>query len=344
MLTEVDTMEISILRKQGKSLRAIARYTGRSINTVRKYAFGVKALQYKTRPKQASKLTPYLDYIRHRLSLASPQWIPASVLYREICAQGYLGKIRQLQYFMASLKPQIPVKPIRRFETAPGQQMQVDWGHFQYKGTQLYAFVATLGFSRMSYVRFTEDMQIHTLVACHEEAFKYFGGIPHSILYDNMKTVVIERNAYGKGRHKLHRQLRDFAKHCGFIPRVCKPYRPQTKGKVERFIRYLRESFFIPLTTTLKEVSLSLDVDIANIEVRQWLNDVANQRLHGTTVEKPIDRFKEEQPCLLALAPVYHQSCLNVSSSKVVPSSVPDVAVQQHDLRFYDEIGGCHAA
>ena len=274
--------------------------------------------------------------------MASPYWIPATVIYREIQARGYQGGTRQLRYFMAGLKPKVVEEPLIRFETAPGKQMQVDWAHFRYKFIKLYAFIATLGYSRMSYVEFTEDMQLESFISCHEHAFNYFEGVPAEILYDNMKTVVLQRNAYGSGQHRLHPRLGDFAKHYGFMPRLCKPYRAQTKGKVERFIRYLRESFFIPLIATLRSANLDLDCETANTEVIKWLNEVANQRLHKTINDQPANRMETEQSAMLALPPYYNNEIPELKETN--PVQIPVLEVPQHDLNIYDAIGGCDAA
>ena len=176
-----------------------------------------------------------------------------------------------------------------RFETPPGHQMQADWIEFR-KGKDdfLAAFVATLGYSRASYVRFVTDERLETLINCHEGAFTYFGGVQKQVLYDNMKTVVIQRDAYGSGRHRFQAGLLDFAKHYGFQLKLCQPYRAQTKGKVERFNRYLRHSFYNPLTTRLKMAGLRVDVETANWQVNKWLKEIANQRFHATTKAIPL--------------------------------------------------------
>lgn len=110
----------------------------------------------------------------------------------------------------------------------------------------------------------------------------YFQGVPKEVLYDNMRTVIQQRDAYGAGRHQFHKGLWDFARQFHFTPRVCQPYRAQTKGKVERFIRYLRHSFYYPLASRLQQAGLHLDVETANLEVLKWLRDVANVREHNT--------------------------------------------------------------
>ena len=226
-------MEIRILRKQGKSLRTIAREAGVAVNTVRKYLSEEKLPKYKRRPVQAGKLLPFEPYLKQRIEAAAPQWIPATVLCREIREHGFSGSERLVRNFARTLKPEKKADPLVRFETAAGLQMQVDW--IEFKRDHLSAFVATLGHSRHAYVEYVTDEKIETLVACHINAFESFGGVVREVLYDNMKTVVIERDAYGPGKHRFHATLWDLAKHYNFAPRLCRPYRAKTKGKVERF-------------------------------------------------------------------------------------------------------------
>lgn len=343
MLNEEESMEIAVLSKQGNSLRAISKATGRSINTVRKYASGKIKPKYKSRPQRPRKLEPFENYIKERLEAASPNWIPATVMYREIKSQGYSGEIRQLRYFMSALKPKSIAAPIIRYETDPGEQIQIDWGHFRFGLIKLYAFVAILGYSRAAYVEFRKDMSIDALLNCHENMFNYYGGVTKNILYDNMKTVVIERNAYGPGQHRLHSKLYDFAKHYGFVPKLCKPYRPQTKGKVERFIRYLRGSFFVPLIATLKKAGLSLDKETANLEVINWLNDVANNRFHSTIKTTPNARLKTERKALQPVPTIYNghslEKCIPEENS-VEFLKLINFEVEQHDLQIYESLIG----
>ncbi len=157
--------------------------------------------------------------------------------------------------------------------------------------------------------------------------------VPRTILYDNMKTVLIDRDAYGPGQHRFHAGFREFAKHHGVSPRMCAPYRAQTKGKVERFNRYLKESFVWPLESRLKPLGFTLDAATANAEVGVWLRDVANARLHAETKERPVDRFAREQPLLLPRAPWWR------AEGRAAPADLTGIAVQQHDLSIYDAIG-----
>lgn len=291
-------MEIQLLKKHGKSLRQIAEEVGCSVNTVRRHLMSEGKPKYERKVKRVRKLEAHEAYLRARQESAKPLWIPATVLYREIVARGYVGGQSQLRAFMRTLKPVQVLETSVRFETAPGEQMQVDWVEFRKGRDPLHAFCATLGHSRASYVEYVTDMKVETLIRCHQHAFEALGGVPKRILYDNMKTVVLERDTYGEGQHRYHAGFLEYAKHSGFIIKLCRPYRAKTKGKVERFNGYLRRSFYVPLTSRLAQGGLKLDVVTANVEVTHWLADVANERVHGTTEVKPSMRLKEELPYL----------------------------------------------
>jgi transposase len=230
------------------------------------------------------------------------------VLSREIEARGFTGCSRLVQNYIRGLRPLAKHDPLVRFETAPGQQMQMDWIEFRksgHKDGMLAAFVVTLGYSRVSYVEFVTDMRIETLLACHVRAFEAFGGVTREVLYDNMKTVILKRDAYGKKQHRYQPAFADFARHYGFLPKVCQPYRAKTKGKVERMNGYLRRSFWVPLASLLKQAGLTADRDVCNARVGPWLRDVANARVHGTTKRVPRDMLMEERAYLLPLPASY---------------------------------------
>ena len=123
------------------------------------------------------------------------------------------------------------------------------------------------------------------------------------LLYDNMKTVVLERDVDGPGEHRYHAGFLDYAKHCGFVIKLCRPYRARTKGKVERFNGYLKGSFLVPLKATLKAAGLTLDLDTANREVVRWLVEVADRRVHATTGVEPYRRLAEDRAQLQPLPP-----------------------------------------
>ena len=352
MITNEVYMEIEVLRKHGFSLRRIAAEVGCAVNTVRSHLTAGQKPKYERHKKRPSKLSPYEAYLRERQTSAHPLWIPATVLHREIVAQGYQGGMSQLRRFLREIKPTLPPEPVIRFETAPGEQMQVDWVEFR-KGRQpLYAFCATLGYSRASYVEFVTDMKVGTLIDCHQKAFAAVGGVPRRILYDNMKTVVLERDVDGQGEHRYHAGFLDYAKHCGFVIKLCRPYRARTKGKVERFNGYLRRSFYVPLAAKLKQAGLQLDVVTANAEVRHWLKDVANVRIHGTTQLKPSDQLQQEQAHLQAIPAAWRGDIAAArpltatttasDQSKVRPVTVVEgIATPlpaQHPLAVYEQL------
>lgn len=302
MLQKEQWMSIHVLMTQGLSQREIARRLGISRNTVARYAASDDVPSYKTREPRPTKLQPFHRYILGRIQAAKPDRIAAPALLRELRALGYTGQLRSLQTFMQAHQPVPQDDPVVRFETSPGQQMQCDFVVFRRGTDPLYAFTATLGFSRWRWVRYTGNERADTLVACHHALFETLGGVPKELLYDNARTIVLERNAYGEGHHRWHPQLLDLAKHYGFMPRLCRPYRARTKGKIERFHRYLRGNFHVPLSSRLKQFGMTLDIDTANAEVGKWLRDVANQRVHPITRQTPA--FMLEQVERAALQPL----------------------------------------
>jgi transposase len=348
-------VEVHLLKKHGFSLRQIAKEVGCAVNTVRRQLAEEGTPKYERKVQRPTKLAAYEVYLRARQESAKPLWIPATVLLREIKERGYLGGQTQLRAFLRTLKPTQAIDPVLRFETAPGEQLQMDWVEFRKGANPLYAFCATLGYSRASYVEFVTDMKVQTLVACHERAFEAFGGVPRRVLYDNMKTVVLERDSHGEGQHRYHAAFLDYAKHCGFVIKLCRPYRAKTKGKVERFNGYLRRSFYVPLVSRLKQAGLQLDVVTANIEVARWLAEVANERVHGTTGVRPSDRLRQERPHLqlipapwradIAAARPLGMQIMAVTGAPATPVRPATVAQHmaqevpmQHPLAVYEQL------
>ena len=350
MITVEVYVEIEVLRRQGLSLRRIASEVGCSVNTVRAHLVAPGLPRYERKVKRVTKLAPYETHLRARQAAAHPHWIPATVLMREIVALGYLGGASQLRALLQGMKPVVPVEPVVRFETEPGDQMQVDWVEFRKGAQPLYAFCATLGYSRMSHVEFVTDMKVQTLIDCHERSFAAFAGVPRHVLYDNMKTVVLERDASGDGEHRYHAAFLDYVRHCGFVIKLCRPYRARTKGKVERFNGYLRRSFYVPLVAQLKQAGLVLDAVTANSHVRPWLAEVANVRVHGTTGVRPVERLDEERAALQGLPPVWRgyivgarpqpqaEPTVNPARPAVVTAHLAAAHPAQHPLAVYDQL------
>jgi transposase len=350
LITNEVYVEIQLLKKHGWSLRQIAEEVGCAVNTVRRHLASEDKPKYERKVKRETKLAAHEAYLRARQESAKPSWIPATVLYREIIARGYQGGQSQLRALMRTFKPAQAVEPLVRFETAPGEQMQVDWVEFRKGRDPLYAFCATLGYSRASYVEFVSDMKVETLIGCHQNAFEAMGGVTQRILYDNMKTVVLERDTYGEGQHQYHAGFLDYAKHSGFVIKLCRPYRAKTKGKVERFNGYLRRSFYVPLTSRLAQAGLKLDVVTANIEVAHWLREIANERIHGTTEVKPSERLRQERPHLQPIPGPWRAEIAAArpqgKAEEAAPAMRPAVVVGrlaqatpvQHPLAVYEQL------
>jgi transposase len=180
-------LEIRVLAKHGLGVREIAREVGVSRNTVRRYLREPEAVHYRERPPRPGKLAAFEDYVVARLASALPERLAASVLLRELRERGYTGGYTILKDFVAAQQPPAAADPVVRFETAPGEQMQVDWATLRRGTDRLSVFVATLGWSRAAYVEFVTDERLETLLAAHERAFLAFGGVPQVALYDNMR-------------------------------------------------------------------------------------------------------------------------------------------------------------
>jgi transposase len=277
---------IKEMHAKGMYVSHIAKELGRDPKTIRKWLEQDEPSRYHRTSNRIGKLDAHKDYVRQRMEDGC---LNAVVIYDEIKAQGYTGSVTTLRYFMRPLKPIIASRATERFETEPGEQAQVDWGHFRVDWNQsqkrLYAFVMVLGYSRMLYVEYTEDEKVETLIGCHERAMTYFGGITRTCLYDNMKTVVIGQDE--QGEVIWNERFAKFAIHHGFILRRCKPYRPRTKGKVENGVGYVRKNFW-------PRVQSFTGLHDLNQQVRLWLDTVANCRVHGTTHELPRERLAQE--------------------------------------------------
>ena len=287
-------MNIKELKQQGHSIRDVARLTGHSRNTVRKVLRGEHTLRMKSTERN-SKLDAHKDYVRERYQ---QHGLSAVRLMEEIKPMGYEGSITTLRRFLRTLKQDTRRKQklTVRFETPPGQQAQADWTYCGKFPTttgsmiSVYAFVMVLSFSRMMFIHFTTSMKMRELIECHKRAFAFFGGWPESILYDNMKQVRISSTQWNE-------QFLDFANHYGFVPKTHRPYRPRTKGKVERSVDYAKDNFLAGRSFQ--------GLDDLNAQALHWLEQTANVRIHGTTQQQPIDLFTKETLTPLDSMPVY---------------------------------------
>ena len=282
------------LLREGLSVSEIARQTGRDRKTIRKVRDAPGHPGPQERRKRGSKLDPYEPYLRQR---ATAGVLNAVKLLEEVRRRGYPGGITLIREFLHPLRPAVPMVT-ERFETQPGQQAQVDWsscGRIWQRDRlrSLSSFTMTLGYSRRQYVEFTVSQDMETFLRCHINAFGYFRGIPIEILYDNLKTAVDHRGP--DGQVVWNRRFRDFADYYGFVPRACRPYRAQTKGKVENGIRYVKGNFLLGLDVA------QMTLEELNGEALRWLRETADVRVHGTTHERPIDRWPAEAAALRPL-------------------------------------------
>lgn len=286
MLEMEEWFVLKDMYRQGMNLSEIARQTGHDRKTVRTYVKSSELLEPKERAKKASKLDAFKDYIIQKLHEGP---FTASRLFKEIQEIGFTGKYTIVKDFVREVRPEWGVQAVYRYETKPGVQAQVDWSDFgkveiDGKILKLYCFSMILGYSRMRYIEFTLSIDATTLIKCHLNAFRYFGGYTKEILYDNMKQVVIKR-AIKSSDSEWNPKFEDFFKHYGFIPRLCRPYRPQTKGKIENTIGYVRRDFFLGrIFASLQDM---------NAQATAWLNQV-NSSEHGTTHEIPQERLESE--------------------------------------------------
>ncbi|MHC8314346.1 IS21 family transposase [Pseudomonas sp. LB3P31] len=335
MLSQEQHVEISVLIRQGLSIRAIARQMGCSRNTIRRHLKLQAQRQpvvYGPRAQRVGKLVPFEAYLRQRVEAARPHWIPAIVLLREIREQGYEGGYSILTSFLLTLKSK-ENEAVVRFETEPGEQMQVDFTVIRRGRDPLLAFVATLGWSRATYVVFSRREDSAAWCSGIEKALRFFGGTPRKLLFDNAKTIIQEHDVYGPGQHRWNTALLNLAERYGFTPKVCRPYRAQTKGKVERFNHYLKNSFVVPLAASLNQVNLLLDVEVANSKIGPWLMEVANARTHATTGEIPQHRLDTEVHHLLPLPEIQ-----GVPSSMISVVQPMPVESLQHPLSVYQAL------
>ena len=301
MVTLGELVMILELHRQGLKVSAIARQTGLDRKTVRKYiARGLEPPTYGPREPREKSITAFLPFLRERLA-AFPD-LTAVRLWRELRERGYAGGYTAVKRAVREIRP-VPLTPFEvRFETPPGEQAQVDFARFVVTFADepgltriVWLFSLVLGHSRLIWARFVVHQDLQTVLRCHIAALEAIGGAPGEILYDRMKTAVIGEDTHGLVIY--NRALLDLARHYGFQPRACRPYRAKTKGKVERPFRYIREDFFLGGSFR--------NLDDLNGQLRHWLDTVANPRLHATTKRVVNDAFADEKPFLqpLPLAP-----------------------------------------
>lgn len=273
--------EIHRLKRAGFSKQAIVNSLKLDPKTVVKYLDNPMAKATK-RVRKPGKLEPYHEFIND-LVKENPD-IKATVIHQRIREKGFDGEITIIRLYLQTIRREIASRePFIRFESKPGEQMQVDWGHFgtlDYKGCKrkLYALCVIESHSRMLYVVFTHSQKQEVLHQGLYSAFVFFGGCPKELVVDNMLTAVTER--VGK-IVRFNDAFLKFLLPFRISPFACNVRAPHEKGKIESGIKYLRNNFMPARTFT--------DLNDIQSQVRSWLDTVANVRVHQTTGKKPMD-------------------------------------------------------
>jgi transposase len=265
MLNLEDFMNIRDLKQQGWSVSAIADELSLDRKTVRKHL--LEAPQpYKRENPAPCKIDPYRAFLRERWEAGVHN---ARKLLDELHGRGYDGGYSQLKLAVTSWREEGRERAFVRFETGPGEQSQMDWGHFgNWGGRRLYGFALTLCYSRMRYIEFTQSQDIQHLLSCMVHGFRYFGGVTESVLTDRMKTVLID----------------------------------QTGGELhfnQRFLQFVKQNFWPGICF--------LSLPELNQQARAWMEKV-NRQVHSTTREVPYQRLPQERLLLLHEQPDYDTS------------------------------------
>ena len=258
-----------------------------------------------------SMIDPYIDFVKQTLDVYPD--LHASRLYQMVCGRGYKGGPDHFRAIVARYRPRPAAEAYLRLRTLPGEQAQVDWGDFgncQVEGAvrRLSAFVMTLSYSRALFVRFSYSQAMSAFLRGHVEAFEQFGGVPRSVLYDNLKSAVTSRVG---DAIQFHPNLLALATHYRYLPKPVAVARGNEKGRVERSIRYLRTSFF--------PARQFHDIEHLNSQVRDWISEIAHQRpCPGDTTRKVSDVYSEERSKLLRLPdnPFPHEERATASAGK----------------------------
>jgi transposase len=274
------------------AIAEIARRLSLDRKTVRRCLRGKEWQRYTRAPKEETLLTAHADFLRER---AAQVRYSAQILFQELRRQrGYTGSYETVKRFVAPLRElQLTAEATQmRFETPPGQQSQIDWGQtqvpFRSGRRTVHFFVLTLGYSRRGFYWPSADERMPQFLDAHERAFEHFGGHTREHLYDRTRCVCYPD---GQGRVVWNPTFKSFAEYWGFEPRRCRPYRAQTKGKVESGVKYIKHNF-LPGRQFIDIVDLTE-------QLLDWNATIADVRVHGTTHERPIDRFTAEQTQLM---------------------------------------------
>ena len=296
---------LQTLKAQGLSVSEIARLQHCDRKTVRKYLNAdCDDPQAPRRKAGPGKLDDFKAYLQERVN--EYPTLSARRLQREIVVRGYQGGYSILCDYLRQIRPAAAREFEIRFETPAGEQAQVDFSCCMIRYNEapeqvrkVWLFSMVLGHSRYLWGRFCEDQQLHTVLRLHIEAFESLGGVPRHLLYDRMKTAVTGTDG-DTGEVIFNHSLLSCLHHYGAYPRACQPYRPQTKGKIERIFGYVKKDFIL---------GSSFDsLSHLNECFEKWCSEVANVRCHGTTGRIVSDAFDEERTKLIPLPAIRYRA------------------------------------
>ena len=289
MKTPDDVETMLRLKACGWGLKRIAAALGCSHHTVKHYVAAGGVVPFKS-PQRSKTLDGHEDWLRERFIRHRGN---ADVVRQDLLAEKELAvSLRTLQRAVAPYRQALKAEALAttRFETPPGRQLQIDFGErlVEIGGTRLkvFVFVATLGHSRRLHVRAFRHEQQASWFSGLESAFTTFGGVPEEVLMDNPRALVARHDAVSR-TVQFNDKLLAFARHWGFTPRACAPYRARTKGKTENGVGYVKKNAMAGHAFASWE---AFEAHLA-----KWEREVANVRVHGTTGEAPIARFERDE-------------------------------------------------
>ncbi len=277
-----------------------------------------------------SMLTPFLSFVLE--TLKKYPTLTASRLYGMVCERGYQGSPDHFRHLISFHRQKPAAEAYLRLRTLPGEQAQVDWGHFGHvtlgkAKRPLMAFVMVLSFSRKIFLRFYLNQRMANFLRGHEAAFKDWGGVPRVLLYDNLKSAVLERQG---DAIRFHPTLLEFSAHYRFEPRPVAVARGNEKGRVERAIRYVRDNFFAARQWK--------DIDDLNVQADAWSNgQAANRPCPEDTTFSVQKTYDTEKPKLFALPdnpyPTDEREEVKVSKTPYVRFDLNDYSVPHTYVR-----------
>ena len=292
MLKVGEAKEIHEVKGAGRSVRGIAQELDVSRNTVRRRLKSPEAMRPRPRPPRGSKLDPCAEHIDRRMAEGLEN---CRALDQEVRAPGRQGGYSTVVRYVRPRRRHKQPEAAMRFETAPGERAQVDWGSLPHTGEdakrrRVRVFALTMGWSRACCVELVRSADTAAFIQRRVNAFEYLGGVPRRCLYDNAKVITLGRDAEKPpvwDRRMWNRRMLAFALRAGFEAGLCQPYRTQTKGKVENGVKYVRRNMW-------PSMRFADDADL-NRQALEWSGVAANARVHGTTYRIPWEMLDEER-------------------------------------------------